>query len=179
LLVKLRVLHSLLDDLFAVELHFVNTLLELIVEVDIFLLNHQLLFKNGLWLSLLIGEGLGQQVVPQLVVAEEFLVLDASFALLDLVLLALGLVSHVAARDGLLKLVEALVDLPLLGQDVLDLLHQHVATVCQVFDPRLGHLHISLDLDVVLFEVSGNFLLLKEQLFVLVALLLALGLLLL
>jgi hypothetical protein len=36
-----------------------------------------------------------------------------------------------------------------------------------------------LDLDVVLFEVSGNFLLLKEQLFVLVALLLALGLLLL
>lgn len=48
MLVKLRVLHSLLDDLFAVELHFVNTLLELIVEVDIFLLNHQLLFKNGL-----------------------------------------------------------------------------------------------------------------------------------
>lgn len=61
----------------------------------------------------------------------------------------------------------------------MDLLHQHVATVCQVFDPRLGNLHISLDLDVVLFEASGDFLLLEKQLFVFVALLLAFSLLLL
>ena len=139
------------------------------------LLGLHLLVKVSFRFAFLVSVGSVKHVGSQLEAPQSLFLLDTHSALFLAISLFVILFRHIVPGESFLQLVVALVDLTLRLKQVLDLIVKHNAAVAQVFNARLGHFNVCLNLYVVVFQIASNLLLLALKIVVLIALLLLLS----